>query len=112
MGVYEWLFVTLGVIGVVSLVIGGFFAVRGVYRFKAYQAGEKGELWAFLALMVGAGSLILVGICAAPLGFVIEGMSSETELALIDLGFLGMLLGIAATGLMTFYYIQKWQAAK
>ena len=101
-GFEETLFAILGIIGVASFVIGGFFAVRGFYRFKAWRAGEKEELWTFLSLIVGCGSLILVGICAAPVGFAIEGMETATELALIDVGFLGMLLGIAATGLMTF----------
>jgi hypothetical protein len=106
------LLVIIALIGFASFIMGGFFAVRGFYRFKAWQAGEKEELWTFLSLIVGCGSLILIGICAVPFGVDIGSISTETELVLIDLGFIGILLGIAATGLMTFYYIQKWQAAK
>ena len=106
------IFIVLGVIGVVSFVLGGFLAVRGFYRFKEWQAGEKDELWSFLSLIIGCGSLILLGISGIPLGFAVEALSNETELALVDLAFIGLLLGLVAIGLTTFYYIQKWRSAK
>ena len=111
MGMNMDIFTVLGIIGVASFVLGGFFGVRGFYRFKEWQAGEKDELWTFLSLILGCGSLILIGIPSVALGF-IESMPMATAYALADLAFIGLLLGLAAIGLMTFYYIQKWQSAK
>ena len=101
--------VLIGLIGVAAFVLGGFFAIRGIYRFKAWQAGEKEELWTFLALILGCGSLICMGIA---MGLILGNLSTAIEIVIGDLALIGFLLGIAATGLMTFYYIQKWQAAK
>jgi hypothetical protein len=112
MGLNEDVIILMGVMGVVSFVLGGFLALRGIDRFKAWQAGEKDELWTFLSMIIGCGSLIIIGIAGVPLGFGEEGLGEQASIALGDLGFVGLLLGLAAIGLTTFYYIQKWRSAK
>jgi uncharacterized membrane-anchored protein len=105
----EAFMVLIGLTAVAAFVLGGFFAVRSIYRFKAWQAGEKEELWTFLSLILGCGSLIFVGI---PLFVLLGSVPAATEVIIANLALVGFLLGIAATGLMTFYYIQKWRTAK
>lgn len=100
--------------GLVCLVFGAFFAFRGIYRFRAWQAGEKDELWTFLSMVLGCGSLILCGITIVVM---LVGMLSETipEWALgpaSGVTFIGLLLGLGAIGLTTFYYFLKWRPTK
>ena len=102
----------MGVMGLASFVLGGFLALRSIYRFKAWQAGEKDELWTFLSMIIGCGSLILLGISGVPLGFGEESLGEQAAIALGELAFVGLLLGLAAIGLTSFYYIQKWRSAK
>jgi hypothetical protein len=105
----EW-YTLMALIGVASFVLGAFFALRAFYRYKGWQAGEKDELWTFLSLVVGCGSLILIGIPALSFGIGVHGGSIVFTLA--ELFFVGILLGLAAIGLTTFYIIQKWRAQK
>ena len=105
----EW-YTLMAVIGVASFVLGAFFALRAFYRYKGWQAGEKDELWTFLSLAVGCGSLILIGISALSFGIGVHGESMVFTLA--ELFSVGIFLGLAAIGLTTFYIIQKWRAQK
>jgi len=110
MGLPTELITIMGLIGVASFVLGAFFALRGFYRYKEWQAGEKDELWTFLSLIVGCGSLILIGIPC--ISFATSLIGGAVAIALHELFFVGILLGLAAIGLTTFYIIQKWRAQK
>ena len=111
MGMNEGVIIAMGFMGIAAFVIGAFFALRGINRYKAWQAGEQDELWTFLSMIIGCASLILIGIAGVPIGFGGEGIG-EAVLALVALAFLGLLLGLAEIGLTTFYYFQKWRSAK
>ena len=98
------------ILGVLCIVTGVFFAIRGFYRYKEWQGGDNAELWTFLSLVVGTGSLCLIGF---PLVIILVGdIGEEVILASYNTMFVGLLLGLAAIGLTTFYYFQKWQSAK
>jgi drug/metabolite transporter superfamily protein YnfA len=96
--------------GLLCFVFGAFFAIRGFYRFKTWRAGEKDELWMFLSMIVGCGSLILCGI---PMFLVIFGdLSSSMINSAFGVVFIGLLLGLGAIGLTTYYYFLKWWTQK
>lgn len=110
----ETLLALVALTGLVCLVLGAFFAIRGIYRFRAWKAGEKDELWTFLSMVLGCGCLL---ICGIPILVMLFGILAETipESALspvCGLIFTGLLLGLGAIGLTTYYYFLKWAAQK
>ncbi len=100
------LFISLAI---VCLVIGIFFVFRGINRYKDWQAGAKDEFWTFLSLIVGSGSLFLLGI---PIAIFVSGVAESAGDTCFYIIFIGLLLGLASIGLTTFYYFQKWRSAK
>jgi hypothetical protein len=112
MGMNVGIIIAMGFMGIVAFVIGAFLALRGINQYKAWQAGDQDELWTFLSMIVGCASLIFIGIAGVAFGFGGESVGDEGILALGSLAFVGLLLGLAAIGLTTFYYILKWQSAK
>ncbi len=103
--------VIVGLIGIICLALGAFFAIRGVYKYKEYQAGEKDELWTFLSMILGCGSLVLSGLPLLTLAILWQEGESLID-TVAGMLFIGLLLGLGAIGLTTFYYYLKWQAAK
>lgn len=97
----------IGLLGISSLIIGAFFIIRGVYRFKDWMAGEKDELWRWLSFFTGGVAAIFIS--TVPLAIV--GNATEYILvSLFSLVTLGLFLGLAAIALTTVYYILKWIA--
>ena len=100
-----------GFLGVVCFVLGAFFAIRGVYKFNAWRSGENDELWTFLSMILGCGSLVVTGIPMLTVAIFPKEVESLLDI-MAPVIFIGLLLGLAAIGLMTFYYFQKWRSAK
>ena len=96
-------------LGILCLVIAVFFILRGYDLFKDWQTGNKDELWRFLSFFSGGAGSILLGI--GLIGIAISEAYS-TLIAWLNVSFVGILLGCAALGLITYFYILKWRAIK
>jgi hypothetical protein len=91
----------VGIIPTAAVIFSVFFALRSIGRFRNWRDGEKQELWIFLALVIGALSML----------FVASGLFNvifETDIALFII-VLGIFMGVAAIGLGTVYYIVLWR---
>jgi hypothetical protein len=108
-GLMQGVEILIGSLGFVCLVFGAFFAIRGFYKYKEWRAGEKDEFWTFLAMILACGGIVLSGLF---IFIYIGGVSESLAEILTGILFIGILLGLGAIGLTTFYYFQKWQSAK
>ena len=91
-------------VGIICIILGIFFALRSIYRFKEWRTGDKDELWMFLSLVIGAGGLFFIGVPST--------LVMMIGFEWVDLTFIGLMLGLLAVGLTTYYYFQKWKSQK
>ncbi len=96
-------------LGILCLAMAAFFFLRGIYRLKDWQTGNKDELWRILSFFSGAAGTVILGI--ALIGIALSEVYS-TFISWVNLGFVGLLLGTAALGFMTFFHFLKWRAIK
>jgi len=96
-------------LGILCLVTAAFFILRGYYRFQDWQNGTKDELWRYLSFFSGGAGSIVLGIGVIGIA---TSSSQEVLVAWVNVSFVGLLLGTAAVGLMTYFYFLKWRAIK
>ena len=91
----------VGIIPTAAIIFSVFFALRSIDRYRNWRDGEAHELWIFLALVIGALSMLFVGSGLFNVIF-------ETDVALFVL-VVGIFMGVAAIGLGTVYYYFLWR---
>ncbi len=94
-------------LGILCFVIAAFFILRGYNRFNEWQTGNKDELWRSISFLSGGAGSILLGIGLIGIA------TSPTPAALsawVTVSFVGLILGTAAMGLMTYFYFLKWRS--
>ena len=96
-------------LGVLCIVVAVFFILQGYYRFKDWQEDYKDELWRFLSFFSGGAGLILLGIGLIGIAY---SVIYTIYTAWINLSFIGLLLEIAALGLITYFSFLKWHKTK
>ncbi len=100
------LIILANIVCVAAIVMGVFFGIRAFYRFKKWQDGTGAELWPFLAYAMSAVGSVLLGIAG------IQTFADEGYLFFYGAFPLFLILGVVATGLMTYYFFLKWREAK
>ena len=83
-----------------SLVMGVFFLLRCIDRYRLWQDGEKDEFWIFLAFLLGGFAALFIGI-GVP-GVMVSGQGG--------LLVTGIIVGLGAMGIATVYYIFVWRS--
>ena len=96
-------------LGILCLVMAAFFFLRGYYRFKDWQAENKDELWRYLSFFSGGAGSVILGIALIGIA---TSEAYATLIAWVNVSFVGLFLGTAAIGLMTYFYFLKWRAIK
>ncbi len=99
----------LGVYGLLALVMGVFFLLRGYYRFQDWKNGETDQLWHYLSMWIGGAGGVSIGI--GIIG-VFNAHSESAGEAFGAIFSVGLFLGAAAMVLATLYYFFKWREAK
>ena len=93
--------VVVGIVPTAAIIFSVFFALRSIGRYRNWRDGEAHELWIFLALVIGAVSMLFV---ASGLFNII--FAEDIPLFLIVIG---IFMGVAAIGLGTVYYYVLWR---
>jgi hypothetical protein len=100
----------MGPLSIMSLVIGAFFIIRSIYRYKAWRAGEAEEQWRFIAYLSAGVGVLWFGIGTMP--FYIEAMQVVGNSFFLIPAFLVLILGNVAIWITTYRYLLKWRAEK
>lgn len=90
----------------IGTVVGIFFVIRGIYRYQDWRAGEKKELYNFLAYWLAGAGALLIGIPMLQ----VFGKGENPFIAVS--GPIGLILGLVAMALITYRIFLDWRELK
>jgi hypothetical protein len=99
-----------GPLSLISFIIGGFFAIRAIYKLLDWRNGNEDAIWNLIAYGVAGGGVLWFAIGCMP--WYIESMQVFGQDFFNIPALFVLILGNVAIWLTTYRYFLKWRTSK